>query len=57
MHQQPEFFVTTPDQMQFMVSNQEDAVWYDHDTRTEMDIDELFEIDMVKDIVLDTEDN
>ena len=40
-----------------MVSNQEDAVWYDHDTRKEQDIDELFGIDMVKDIVLDPEEN
>ena len=42
--------------MQFMVSNQEDAIWYNHSTNQELDIDELFEIDMVKDIVLDPEE-
>lgn len=40
-----------------MVSNNEDAIWYDHEVRKEKDIDELFGIDMVKEIVLDQEDN
>ena len=43
--------------MQMMVSDPEDAVWYDHSTGDEQDIDELFEVDLVKEIVLDNEDN
>lgn len=42
--------------MQMMVSDPEDAVWYDHSTGNEQDIDELFEVDLVKEIVLDGED-
>ena len=40
-----------------MVSDQDDAVWYDSATKLEQDIDELFEIGGVKEIALDPEDN
>jgi hypothetical protein len=56
MGDQPQFFTTTSDQKIFMISSYQDAIYYNHNTSTEVDIDDEYQVDCIKEIVLDEED-
>tara|TARA_B110000285_G_C14867715_1_gene487647 strand:+ start:263 stop:436 length:174 start_codon:yes stop_codon:yes gene_type:complete len=56
MSDQPQFFTVTSDQKIFMISSYKDALYYNHNTEVEVDIDEEYGVDCIKEIVLDDED-
>jgi hypothetical protein len=56
MSDQPQFFTVTSDQKIFMISSYNDALYYNHNTEVEVDIDEEYGVDCIKEIVLDDED-
>ena len=53
---QPEFFVMSNDQTISMIASQDDGIYFNHRTRQFVDIDELYKIQNIKEIIHDHED-
>ena len=52
---QPDYFVADPEQRRFVVASTDDGIWFDLKTHREVDLDRLFKIRMILDIIFDTE--
>ena len=50
---QPHFFQMNDDQDQMVVASAEDGIYIDMKTRTEVDLDQKFEISSLKEIIYD----
>lgn len=53
----PTLFQVSNDQNQFVVASEYDGFWFDRETREEVDLDELFDVDLIRNIIYDEEDH
>jgi hypothetical protein len=53
---QPDFFTMNEEQTVSIVASLEDGIFYNHNTQEFVDLDELFEISSIKEIIYDHED-
>lgn len=56
LNRQPEFFSMNDDQTVLIVASQDDGIYYNSRTRAFLDLDELFKIQSIKEIIHDHED-
>ena len=53
---QPQFYCMSENQQIHVLASINDGIWYNYDTDKEIDLDELYDIDLVKAITYDVED-
>lgn len=53
----PTFFSISCSQKQFVIASATDGFWFDKDTDKEVDLDELYSVDLIRNIIYDEEDN
>ena len=52
---QPDYFVSNPEQRRFVIASTDDGIWVDLDQDREVDLDRLYKIRNILDIIYDTE--
>lgn len=52
---QPDYFVADPEQRRFVIASSDDGIWVDLKTRREVDLDRLYKIRMILNILYDSE--
>lgn len=53
----PTFFSISCSQKQFVIASATDGFWFDKDIDKEVDLDELYSVDLIRNIIYDEEDN
>lgn len=56
LKKQPEFFIMDSAQSKYVVISGSDCLWYDKENDREEDLDEMYNIDLVKQLVYDDEE-
>ena len=56
MINQPTIFQLTGDQNKFVIGSARDGIYYDSQNNTEVDLDELYKVDLIRNITYDNED-
>jgi hypothetical protein len=53
---QPQYYCTSTDQKTHVLASTNDGIWFSETEDKEVDLDELFQVDNIKDITYDDED-
>ena len=54
LNKQPNHFVLDHDQVNFVVASEKDGFWIDRNKNTDVDLDQLYEVDCIKKVIYDT---
>jgi len=54
---QPEFFTMNDDQSASVIASLEDGIFYNHRTEEFIDLDDLYQISSIKEVIYDTDDH